>query len=556
MMIKFSLLHVALICIPGALGTSVIKAENPTPDGALIVFFNTTTSVNGFGVQSDEDMMGMVHGIIDGTPALSSHSNGCNHGTVDTLFKHLNGCKVIVDDVGKQNLLNSESVAIVEEDGIIQLEQDATWGLDRIDDVNLPLDKTYNPTFGNHGEGVTAYIIDTGVLASHDEFGDRATQEYNSSGDGKNFDCNGHGTHVAGTVGSNKYGVANKSKLVGVKVLTCSGSGSYSGVISGIEWVRTNANKPATANMSLGGGKSTAVNLAVKKLVESGVTTVVAAGNSNANACNYSPASELSAITVGATDSRDNRSSFSNYGTCVDIFAPGTSITAPWIGNDSALRTISGTSMASPHVCGGVALYLGQNNRLSPNEVVTKMLEDSIPNTITNVGTGSPNKFLYVGAKNPTAPPAPTRVPTTAPTAPSSSFGPTPSSHGTGEPTGGDGTAEPTFAPTPSCEGKTKNQCKKVDSCVFSKQKKIFGDCVFKKKYKQDCDIISDEEECTSEGNCMWDGDGDGDGECLHRCDVPDENTCKTTKDGKKKMCKAKKVKNPCKGCHPKNQCA
>ena len=294
------------------------------------------------------------------------------------------------------NLLNDTRVAMVEEDGIVQVDAVGSWGLDRIDDKDLPLDGSYTPTFGNGGAGVTAYVIDTGILASHGEFEGRATQVFNSAG-GPNTDCNGHGTHVAGTIGAKTYGVASKSKLVGVKVLSCAGHGSYSGVIAGINWVQKYAKKPATANLSLGGGRSTSLNNAIKSLVNSGVTTVVAAGNSNRNACYYSPASEPSAITVASTTSADARDYSSNWGSCVDIFAPGNSIKSPWIGSNSATRTISGTSMASPHVCGAVALYLGQDSSLSPTAVASKLLADSVTNTISNAGSGTPNRMLFVG---------------------------------------------------------------------------------------------------------------------------------------------------------------
>ena len=337
------------------------------------------------------------------------------HGVLKQVYSNaIHGFAAKLDSDGLQCALNDPRVESVEEDGIIQINV-GSWGLDRIDDEDLPLNNSYKPTFGNGGEGVTAYIIDTGILASHEEFEDRATQEYNSAG-GSNVDCNGHGTHVAGTIGAKMYGVASKAKLVGVKVLSCSGSGSYSGVIAGIDWVKANANKPATANMSLGGGKSAAVNAAVKGLVDSGVTTVVAAGNNNGDACKISPASEVSAITVGSTTKTDGRSSFSNWGACVDIFAPGSDITAPWIGSNDATRTISGTSMASPHVCGGVVLYLGKNPNLSPQGVLGMLLADSIADTITNVGNATPNKFLYVGShQTPTVSPAPTSAPSVNP---------------------------------------------------------------------------------------------------------------------------------------------
>lgn len=294
-------------------------------------------------------------------------------------------------------LAQDDRVEMVEQDRIVTLADVESWGLDRIDDPDLPLNNRYDPAFGNRGESVTAYIIDTGIMTSHEDFGGRATHGFNIAG-GINSDCHGHGTHVAGTVGGTKYGVANKVDLVGVKVLNCQGAGSNAGVIAGINWVMQNARKPATANLSLGSGKSTLVNAAIKKLVDSGVTTVVAAGNSNANACNYSPASEFSAITVGSTTMTDSRSSFSNWGSCVDIFAPGSSITAPWIGGASAINTISGTSMASPHVCGAVALYLGENLSATPSDVTASLVTSSTPGKVTNPGFQSPNRLLFVGS--------------------------------------------------------------------------------------------------------------------------------------------------------------
>jgi len=319
------------------------------------------------------------------------------HGNLEGVYTNsIHGFVAKLSQDAVNNLLNDTRVAMVEEDGYVQVDTVGSWGLDRIDDKDLPLDGSYYPTFGNGGAGVTAYVIDTGILASHGEFGGRATQVFNSAG-GPNTDCHGHGTHVAGTIGAKTYGVATKSKLVGVKVLSCTGGGTWSGVIAGINWVQKNARKPATANLSLGGGRSASVNYAIKSLVNSGVPTVVAAGNNNGDACQKSPASEPSAITVASTTSADTRSYFSNWGSCVDIFAPGSSIKSPWIGSNSATRTISGTSMASPHVCGAVALYLGQESSLSPAAVATKLLADSVTNTISNAGSGTPNRMLFVG---------------------------------------------------------------------------------------------------------------------------------------------------------------
>lgn len=240
----------------------------------------------------------------------------------------------------------------------------ATWGLDRIDQRDLPLNSNYH--YDYDGSGVTAFVIDTGVRNTHNEFGGRASSGYDFiDNDNDSSDCNGHGTHVAGTIGGSTYGVAKNVNIVGVRVLNCSGSGTNSGVISGINWVKNNAQGPSVANMSLGGGASQALDDAVNAAVAAGISFVVAAGNDNSNACNYSPARAANAVTVGSTTSTDSRSSFSNYGTCLDIYAPGSSITSAWYNSNSATNTISGTSMASPHVAGVAALYLAENPALS-----------------------------------------------------------------------------------------------------------------------------------------------------------------------------------------------
>jgi subtilisin family serine protease len=288
-------------------------------------------------------------------------------------------------------------VQFVEEDQIVSInatQSGATWGLDRSDQRSRPLNGTY--VYNWTGSGVRAYIIDTGINTSHTQFGGRASASYDAIGDGRNGqDCNGHGTHVAGTVGGSTYGIAKSVSLRAVRVLNCSGSGTNSGVIAGVDWVRANRQLPAVANMSLGGGASSALDTAVNNAINSGVTFVVAAGNSNANACNYSPARVAAAITVGSTTSTDARSSFSNYGTCVDIFAPGSSITSAWYSSTTATNTISGTSMASPHVAGAAALYLQANPGASNATVRNALVNGSTANVVTGAGTGSPNRLLY-----------------------------------------------------------------------------------------------------------------------------------------------------------------
>lgn len=299
---------------------------------------------------------------------------------------------------GQANALaKNPRVEIVEADSKVLASTDrsgATWGLDRIDQQSLPLNNVYSYT--TTGAGVTAYVIDTGIYASHSDFGGRVASGFSAISDGNGTnDCNGHGTHVSGTIGGATYGVAPSVSLVPVRVLDCSGSGSISGVISGLNWVAKNKKLPAVANMSLGGGPSTTLDQAVNNLINAGVTVVVAAGNSNADACRSSPSRVPAAITVGATDSRDNRASFSNFGSCLDLFAPGVNITSDWISNTTATNTISGTSMATPHVAGVVARYLQSNPNAQPSSVSTEIVGASLKNTVSSTGAKSPNRLLF-----------------------------------------------------------------------------------------------------------------------------------------------------------------
>jgi subtilisin family serine protease len=270
-----------------------------------------------------------------------------------------------------------------------------SWGLDRIDQTNLPLDNSY--TYGNTGSGVHAYIIDTGIRATHVEFTGRLGNYYDAvTSGGTANDCNGHGTHVAGTVGGTTYGVAKGVTLHAVRVLNCAGSGTYTQVINGINWVAANRVLPAVSNMSLGGTFSSTLNTATAGMVSAGVFSAVASGNSNADACSSSPASTPTATTVNASTSTDARANYSNYGTCTDIFAPGSSITSAWYTSNTATNTISGTSMASPHVAGGGALYLAANPSATPAQVDAALKAGASLNKITSPGTGSPNVLLNV----------------------------------------------------------------------------------------------------------------------------------------------------------------
>ncbi len=290
----------------------------------------------------------------------------------------------------------------------------ASWGLDRIDQRTLPLNSQISTS--QNGFGITAYIIDTGIRADHNEFGGRVTVGFDAIGDGQNTnDCNGHGTHVAGTVGGATYGVAPQVSLVAVRVLNCTGSGSTSGVIAGIDWATANhaAGVPAVANMSLGGGYSAALNTATQNAITDGISFAVAAGNSNADACNFSPASTPNAITVGSTSSNDARSSFSNWGSCLDIFAPGSSIKSSWNTSATATNTISGTSMASPHVAGAAALILSGSLSSTPAQVATALTAASTTGVVTDPAAGSVNRLLFTGDASVPQPPPPT--PPTAP---------------------------------------------------------------------------------------------------------------------------------------------
>jgi subtilisin family serine protease len=315
------------------------------------------------------------------------------------LFRTVHGFSATLDPAQVKALRQSARVAYVEPDRVVTASatqaMDATgqpWGLDRIDQRALPLSTSY--AYTRAGAGVTAYVIDTGIATGHADFGGRARNVYDALG-GSGADCNGHGTHIAGTIGGATYGVAKSVQLRGVRVLNCDGSGSTSGILRALDWVRTNAVRPAVANMSLGGSFSSSLNMAASNLANSGVFLAVAAGNESQSACNVSPASAAAAYTTAASDRTDLRASFSNYGSCVDGYAPGVSVQSAWY--TGGTNTLSGTSMASPHVAGVGALYKSAFGDASSSSVASWINSNATAGVIRSNPSGTPNRLLYKG---------------------------------------------------------------------------------------------------------------------------------------------------------------
>lgn len=390
-MIKASLgLAVAMVLgSPAASASEIRRVADPIPGSYIVVL--------------KESALG-APGASGGTPAAAVVENlavelaARFNLRMQRVYGHaLPGFAVMANENSIRRLVNDPRVEYVEEDGMVYpsaTQSNATWGLDRVDQRDLPLNGSY--VYDYVGSAVRAYVIDSGILASHTDFGGRVLSGYTAINDGRgSSDCNGHGTHVAGTIGGATWGVAKSVRLVPVRVFGCTGGSSNSTIIAGIDWVRANRVLPAVANMSLGGGASSTIDTATNNLINSGVTVVVAAGNDNADACNYSPARVSNAITVGSTTSTDYRSSFSNYGSCVNIFAPGSSIRSAWYTSTTATNTISGTSMASPHVAGAAVLVLAADNAASPSTVRSRIYNKATTNRLYSIGSGSPNRLLY-----------------------------------------------------------------------------------------------------------------------------------------------------------------
>jgi subtilisin family serine protease len=400
---RAGLLGTTLLAIGLASCTDAPVAPTSTPDQGV------EARASGAGRPIPNQYIVLFKDDVRDAPGTARQLAGAHGGAIHFTYQHaVKGFAATLPPAAVEALRNNPNVASIRPDEVVSafdVQANPTWGLDRIDQRDLPLSGSY--TYNTNGAGVTAYVIDTGIESSHPQFGGRASVGFDAWG-GSGQDCNGHGTHVAGTVGSATYGVAKGVTLVGVRVLDCNGDGTVGSVVAGVDWVTSHhqAGQPAVANMSLGGGANADIDAAVNGSIADGVAYVVAAGNETQSACNVSPARVSNALTVASTTSSDSRStSFSNYGTCVDLFAPGSSITSTWL--NGGTNTISGTSMASPHVAGAVARYLQANGSASPATVHAAIISAATTGKVTNAGTGSPNRLLYVDAGSVVVPPTP-----------------------------------------------------------------------------------------------------------------------------------------------------
>jgi subtilisin family serine protease len=386
---------ISAVAAAAAIGSGTALPAQATPSAGRILQEDSANAVENSYIVVLKESAGFRANSTKGEDLVAKYG-----ATVDWTYDAvLNGYAIRISASGARSLAEDPAVEFVEQDQMVHLEAtqyNPPWGLDRIDQPRLPRNLMYSYP-DTAGKSATVYVIDTGVRTTHTEFAGRARHGYDFvDRDTNASDGNGHGTHVATTVAGKTYGVAKQSKIVSVRVLDNNGAGTLSGVIAGVDWVTVRRVRPAVANMSLGAGVSTSLDTAVRNSIASGVTYAVAAGNSNADAASFSPARVGSALTVGASTWVDSRSSFSNYGSRLDMFAPGSLITAGWHTSDTATTTLSGTSMATPHVAGAAAIYLTSHPSAGPATVHSALVNGATTGVLTNVGTGSPNRLLRV----------------------------------------------------------------------------------------------------------------------------------------------------------------
>ncbi|MGH7711894.1 MAG: S8 family peptidase, partial [Gemmatimonadaceae bacterium] len=392
--------QLAVFAVAGVVLTACSDSVNPSDPARLAPVAEVSASVQTQIVPNEYIVVLRTSQVSKAQlpPQAQSIAAAAGAQVTHTYGTALNGFAVRANAAALAAIRANPNVEYVEPVQVYQTtatQSPVTWGLDRIDQRNLPLSNSF--TYPTGGGTVHIYIIDTGIRQTHNDFAGRigTAADFVGGQTPPGNDCNGHGTHVAGTTGGTTYGILKTAILHAVRVLNCAGSGTTAGVIAGINWVAANAVAPAVSNMSLGGGPSTSLDNATTAMVTAGVVSAVAAGNSAANACNYSPARAAGVITVGATTNSDARASFSNFGTCVEIFAPGQSITSDWNLSNSSTNTISGTSMASPHVAGAAALYRSFNASHTTTQVANALINNATTGVVGNPGTGSPNRLLY-----------------------------------------------------------------------------------------------------------------------------------------------------------------